>query len=63
MSIVEVNGISEIPTIIIGRDTNIRDGLEARRVSTGPMAMAGKKFGSWFALHIFFEVTFLNLII
>ena len=42
MSIVEVNGSSEMPTIIIGRDTNIRDALEARRVSTGPMALAGK---------------------
>jgi len=42
MSIVDVNSISEIPNIIIGRDTNIRDGLEARRVSTGPMALAGK---------------------
>lgn len=43
MSIVEVNGCSEMPTIIIGRDTNIRDALEARRVSTGPMALTGKR--------------------
>ena len=45
MSIVGVNGNNvgdTSTTLIIGRDTNVRDALEARRVSTGPMALAGK---------------------
>jgi len=42
MSIIGVNGGGSAPTVIIGREAG-RDALEARRVSTGPMALS-KKF-------------------
>ena len=40
MSIIGKVGDEESSTIIIGRDTNTRDAMEARRVSTGPMALS-----------------------